>query len=128
MPKARPSLSETARKREWRCYVRDMVGFCERVQEDTQGLDRDSFVSDRRTYDAVRLNLILLGEAAGNVPEAVRTMHPAIPWRTIVATRNQLIHGYPGVDDGIVWGIVKAELPALKPALKKVLETPQQNE
>jgi uncharacterized protein with HEPN domain len=33
--------------REWRFYVDDMIGFCERVMEYTAGLDANRFVSDR---------------------------------------------------------------------------------
>ena len=58
------------RKREWRFYVSDMIGFCERVLDYTAGLDRASFVASAMTYDAVLRNLELIGEAATHIPRS----------------------------------------------------------
>ena len=54
--------------------------------------------------------------------EPPRVRHPEIPWRTIVATRNRLIHGYPVVEEGVVWQTVTEDLPELVPALRRLLE------
>ena len=72
-------------RREWRCYVRDMKEFSERVLFYTRGLDIYSFVTDRRTYDATLRNIELIGEAATHVPPDVRESHPDVPWREIIA-------------------------------------------
>lgn len=37
----------------------------------------------------------------------------------IIATRNRLIHGYLGIDNDIVWNIVKDEMPSLLGLLVK---------
>ncbi len=31
----------------------------------------------------------------------------------LIATRNQLIHGYLGLDNDILWSIVQTDVPAL---------------
>ena len=36
----------------------------------------------------------------------------------MVATRNQLIHGYLGIDNDILWNIIKQDIPALIPELE----------
>jgi len=51
-------------------------------------------------------NIELIGEAATRVPDHVREGKPEIPWRQIIAMRNQLIHAYLGVDLEIVWDVV----------------------
>jgi uncharacterized protein with HEPN domain len=40
----------------------------------------------------------------------------------LIATRNQLIHGYLGLDNDILWSIVQTDMPALLHLLK-LLET-----
>jgi uncharacterized protein with HEPN domain len=55
----------------------------------------------------------MIGEAAMHIPEAVRAATPHIPWRLIVATRNRLIHGHLGIDNDVLWTIVKDDIPAL---------------
>ena len=57
--------------------------------------------------------LELIGEAARNVPEAVRSRAPSIPWRQIIATRNRIIHAYLGTDNDTIWSIVRDDLPGL---------------
>ncbi len=107
--------------REWRFYVRDMIGFCEKVQNYTEGLDRKAFVADDLVYDATLRNLELIGEAATRIPGAIREAHPEIPWRIIVGMRNRLAHAYLDVDDDVAWSVVRDDVPALVPALRNLL-------
>ncbi len=106
------------RKRAWRFYVADMISFAERVLAYTEGLEQEAFVASGLTYDATVRNLELIGEAASHIPEKVRTAHPEIPWRMIIATRNRLIHGYLGIDNDTLWSIIKDEIPMLKSMLE----------
>ncbi|HZY65608.1 MAG TPA: DUF86 domain-containing protein [Rubrobacteraceae bacterium] len=111
--------------REWRFYIDDMIGFAEKVLSYTEGMDRAAFMASGITYDAVLRNLELIGEAATRVPDEVREAHPEIPWRMIVATRNRLIHAYLvhaylGIDDDIIWSIIRDDIPSLLAALKKL--------
>ena len=69
-------------------------------------------------YDATLRKLELIGEAATHIPDEIRSAHPDIPWRMIVATRNRLIHGYLGIDDDTLWSIIQDDVPELLPLLK----------
>ncbi len=106
-------MFEVAPQREWRFYIDDMIGFCERVLAFTNGIDKTAFPNDPMRYDATVRNVELIGEAATHIPESVRLAHPEIPWRMVIATRNQLIHGYAGIDDDVLWSIVQTDIPAL---------------
>ena len=116
-------MSDVTPDREWRFYVDDMIGFCEKVEIFTRGLDQTRFVSDAMRFDATIRNIELMGEAATHIPEPVRSASPSIPWRMIIATRNQLIHGYLGIDNDTVWSIVTSDIPALWSALKELKTT-----
>lgn len=105
-------------EREWRFYLDDMIGFAEKVLVYTRGLDQKQFASSGLNYDATVRNLELIGEAATRIPDAIRTAHPEIPWRQIIATRNRLIHGYLGIDDDTLWSIIQEDVPALLPVLR----------
>ncbi|MEW6728737.1 MAG: DUF86 domain-containing protein [Pseudomonadota bacterium] len=109
--------------RAWRFYLDDMIGFAEKVLAYTDGFDQAAFVSSGLNYDATLRNLELIGEAATHIPDAVRAAHPEIPWRMIVATRNRLIHGYLGIDDDIVWSIVRDEVPGLLEQLRALRDS-----
>ncbi len=86
-------------KRTWHFSLDDMIGFAERVQLYTDGLEQASFIADGLTHDATLRNLELIGEAATHIPDDVQDAHPEIPWRQIIATRNRLIHAYLGIDE-----------------------------
>ena len=108
--------------REWRFYIKDMIGFADKVLSYTEDMDQQSFTNSGITYDAVLRNLELIGEAATHVPESVRKRHGDIPWRMMIATRNRLIHAYLGIDDDIVWSIVRDDIPELRKALNQLLQ------
>jgi uncharacterized protein with HEPN domain len=86
------------------------------------GLDRAQFETNQLMQDAVLRNIELIGEAATRIPEDVKLAHPEIPWREIIAMRNQLIHAYLGVDLDVVWDVVQVELPLLIRQLEVVLD------
>lgn len=113
-------MSDATPKREWRFYLDDMIGFCERVQTFTRGLEQSQFVCDAMRFDATVRNLELIGEAATHIPETVRLSSPAIPWRMVIATRNQLIHGYLGIDNDTLWSIVETDIPELLIKLREL--------
>jgi uncharacterized protein with HEPN domain len=70
--------------------------------------------------DATVRNIELIGEAATHLPAAVRQAAKSIPWRMVIATRNQLIHGYAGIDDDVLWSIIETDIPALLIALREL--------
>lgn len=105
-------MSEPA-KREWRFYLNDMTDFASKVLSYTEGMDQDEFAESALTYDATLRNLELIGEAATHIPDEIRTSHPEIPWRMIIATRNRLIHGYLGIDNDTLWSIIRDDIPEL---------------
>jgi uncharacterized protein with HEPN domain len=113
-------MSSNTPKREWRFYVDDMILFAEKVQRYTQNLDQASFIKSEPYYDATLRNLELIGEAATNIPQDIKTNNPEIPWRQIIATRNRIIHGYLGIDNDIIWSIITEEIPSLITALKNL--------
>ncbi len=110
-------MSESSR-RAWRFYLDDMIDFARKVVAYTEGIGQVDFVANGLVYDAYLRNLELIGEAATHIPDEVRTAHPEIPWRMIIATRNRLIHGYLGIDDDTLWSIIRDDVPVLLPRLE----------
>jgi uncharacterized protein with HEPN domain len=118
-------MSETVPQREWRFYVEDMLGYCDKVLGFARGIDRAAFTSDVMRYDAILRNLELIGEAATHVPNEVRGAAADVPWRMVIALRNRLIHGYLGIEDDTVWSIVRDDVAPLRMALAALLAVPR---
>jgi uncharacterized protein with HEPN domain len=112
--------------RHWVLYVQDMIEFAEKILAYTEGMDKQAFILEGRTYDATLRNIELIGEAATHVPRHVREEHPQIEWRRIVATRNRVAHGYLGIDDDVVWDIVQTDVPDMLARLRRLLGSAEQ--
>jgi len=82
--------------REWRVRMTDILEAAERALAYVQGLTYEQFAADARTVDAVSYAIVLIGEAAKAVPEAVMAAAPEIPWADIRGMRNKVAHEYFG--------------------------------
>lgn len=107
-------------QREWHFYIDDMIGFCAKVLDYTSQLDANNFGASGVNYDATLRNMELIGEAATHIPDQVRSQHPEVPWRKVIATRNRLIHGYLGIDNDVLWSIVQTDIPPLLQQLRQI--------
>lgn len=95
-------------------YVEDIIHAAVKIDRFVEGMDRDAFVKDEKTVDAVLRNLEVLGEASKLIPDNRRSNHPDIPWSEMAGMRDKLIHGYATVDLDIVWTTVVEDLPGLR--------------
>ncbi len=71
-----------------------------------EGMNKEAFLADRRTQQAVILNLIILGEAATKLLQRFAPFldtHPDVPWQSMKGMRNRIAHGYFDIDLDVVW-------------------------
>lgn len=88
-----------------------------------EGLSKSEFLQDKRTQQAVILNLIIIGEAATKAMDFYSEFtlsHPEMPWRQMRGMRNRMAHGYFDVDLEVVWETVQTALPELLKQLPAV--------
>jgi uncharacterized protein with HEPN domain len=62
---------------------------------------------------AVLYDLIIIGEAAMNVPADVQALVPELPWRLMSDMRNIIAHEYFQVNLRITWSTIQNNLPPL---------------
>lgn len=90
-----------------------------------EGLSKEDFLHDKRTQQAVILNLILIGEEVTKLlkdDEAFAERHPQVPWRSMKGMRNRIAHGYFEVNLDTVWETVQTALPQLSAQLSAIRE------
>jgi uncharacterized protein with HEPN domain len=95
----------------------------DRIARITDGRRFEDYQSDEVLRWAVERQFIVVGEALS----ALRRIDPAVATSIpdlarIIAFRNVLIHGYAGVDDRLVWGVVERDLTVLRTSLARLLE------
>jgi uncharacterized protein with HEPN domain len=104
-------------RRDFDLLIEDILAAIGKIEGYTRGVNRDAFVADDKTIDAVVRNLEIIGEAAHRMPAECVTMYPGVPWQQIAGLRNRIVHEYFGLDLEIVWQIVERDLPQLKARL-----------
>lgn len=88
----------------------------------TEGVGPRQFVADAMLRAAVERSLTIAGEAAKNVPDAVKARGPDVDWRGLARLRDLLAHVYFHVDAEELWEITASRVPAALPALQLLLE------
>jgi len=92
-----------------RCYV--------------EGFSKEDFLADKRTQQAVILNIVVIGEAATKLadeyPEFV-ARYPEVQWKSMRGMRNRMAHGYFDINLDIVWDTIKQSIPVLAQQIKKI--------
>ena len=101
-------------------YLDDILESVEKIKRFTKGMSYDEFVDDPKTVDAVLRNFEVIGEAAKNVPDDIRTEYTDVPWSEMAGMRDKLIHGYATVELQIVWETIRKEIPTLGTQIESV--------
>lgn len=102
-------------------YIKDILQNMQDAQNFIRGMSYEKFVADKKTFNAVVRSLEVIGEAAKNVPEEIRSKYPSIPWKEMAGMRDKVIHLYFGVSREAVWIAVKDRIPAVKPLIEQIL-------
>ncbi len=94
--------------------LQDIVEQAREIREFTVGMTIELYLEDRKTQAAVERKFELIGEALNRLRNADEKLLERIrDYRSIISFRNILAHGYDGVDDLVVWGIIENDLDGL---------------
>lgn len=91
------------------------------IEDNVDGLIKPDFLKSKLIQNASIRNLEIIGEAVKKLPAHFKNKHPKIEWRKIAGLRDVLIHDYFGVDNSLVWAIIKKDLPNLKKQIQSLI-------
>jgi uncharacterized protein with HEPN domain len=114
--------------RDYRDFLNDLVAACRSIIRFADGMTLDAYLADERTRYAVMRGYEILGEAVRHLPESLKLANPDIPWTTMAAVRNRIVHGYFGIDDSILFTTIDQDLKSLLPrfeALARAWRSPK---
>src|SRR4030043_338276 len=103
-------------------FLKDILLSCEKILNYTEDLTLEKLIEDEKTYDAVVRNLEIIGEAAKHISEQTRKKMPEIPWRNVAGLRDFITHVYFGIDNDILWDVVRNKIPQLQDEINNLLK------
>jgi uncharacterized protein with HEPN domain len=100
-----------------------ILDHCERINACVSrfGDDYDIYYADPDYKDAVKMNLLQIGEISNRLSEECTGQIPDVPWREIYGLRNVIAHGYESLVEERIWNTVKKDIPQLSQTLDRIL-------
>lgn len=78
-------------------------------------------MTDLKTQSAVVRQIEIIGEAAKNLDDSLKSAEPGVPWRDMAGMRDRLIHGYFNVKLDFVWNVVETDLDPLRDSILRIV-------
>ena len=101
--------------------LRHMLDAAKEALTFSRNRSRSDLDYDRMLVHSLVRCIEIVGEAASQVTKETQDQLPDIPWPSMVAMRNRLIHAYFDIDLDRVWDTVIDDLPPLIAALELLL-------
>lgn len=92
------------------------------VGELLKGISPEDFVCDERTFRAVCMTLINIGELVKNLTPELRDTHREIPWRAISGMWDITAHKYQTLRKEDVYSTCVDDIPVFEKQLKKLVQ------
>lgn len=105
-----------------RLYLIHISECIERIQSYVGRSDKQDFMDSTFLQDAVIRNLQVLAESTQRLCDDIKETESGIDWFEIGGFRNVLVHDYLGIDAERVWNILEKDLPALREAVRRMLQ------
>lgn len=100
--------------------IQDILNAIDSIQSRTADMSFDQFSQDETIVKAVLYDLIVIGEAAINIPADVQALAPELPWRLMSDMRNIMAHEYFQVNLRITWSTIQNNLSPLMNPLQQL--------
>ena len=81
----------------------------------------DEYANDLLLRSAVERQIEIVGEAARSVSQSLKSTHPEIAWRPIMAQRHRLAHEYGAINDELIWRVATVHLPVLAAQIEPLI-------
>lgn len=100
--------------------IQDILDAIQSIQSRTANLSFDEFSQDETIVKAMLYDLIVIGEAAINIPPDIQALAPDLPWRLMSDMRNIMAHEYFQVNLRVTWATIQNNLPPLAAPLREL--------
>ena len=101
--------------------LQHMLDAARTSQQFVAGQTRASLESDELLAFAMARAVEIVGEAASQITDELRSRNPQIKWSDIINMRNRLAHAYFKINLDVLWDSVNDDMPPLIAELERIL-------
>lgn len=101
--------------------LHDILREIDGIKQITANRSFEDFEASWPVLRATQPALLIVWEAAKNLPEDMKARRPDIPWSRISALGNFLRHEYATIDHRRLWDVVQNHLDPLENAVREML-------
>jgi len=91
--------------RDWLLFLDDPIEAATKVAGFVGKRDFVDFCRDEGIFDAVLMNLLIIGEAVKRLPPGALGAMPGVDWSGAAGLRDIIAHRYFALDPELVWDI-----------------------
>ena len=106
----------------------EMIEAADRAHQLADGIPLEQLQADRLVAESLLWNFTVIGEAASQLSDHLKSAFPDVPWQQPVRLRNRIVHGYWSIDLEILHTTASDQLPTFVADLRKVLNALTQDE
>jgi uncharacterized protein with HEPN domain len=104
-------------------HLHDILEAIDYVESFLSGMDFSAYTEDVKTKSAVERQMQIITEAAVRLGQEAETLVPGPDWTGFRGMGNILRHAYHRIDDQLIWNAATDELPTMKGAILKYLQS-----
>jgi uncharacterized protein with HEPN domain len=101
--------------------LHDIVDAADLVTRDAGSHDATTLAATAGSRDAALFRLLVVCEAASQLPSEIKALAPEVPWPQMRGMRNEIVHGYWQIDFAVVADTINHDLEPLKLAVQRLI-------
>ena len=112
------------KKRDIELFIVDIFVSIQKIKEYTNSFDNpNDLLYSSLHWDATIRQLEIIGEALNKLLEDEKfAIHSPKYFRRVVNFRNNIVHGYFGIDTDEVWNVITVHLDSLQNDIKNIIK------
>jgi uncharacterized protein with HEPN domain len=101
-------------------YLNYMLDIINDIENSLSKISKDKFLTDKDIRDANVRRIEIISETIKNLSINIKNKHNNVNWDKFVSIKESISNHYFGINFGIIFDLLKDDVPILKKQIKKI--------